>query len=227
LVIEEKIFGRNHPRIAHTVVDLADLMQQAGALEEAAQYAQRAVDIFQAVGESELDIANAMSRLGDIQREQGFPGEAIDNLRTALQLVEQKHGRRALETAHLRTKLGAALRLGGQTEEAIAELRLAVALNEAVGDHSQLAAALNNLGNALDDAGRHRESLGALERCVAITREMYGDRHPRFAGSLVNLGIAYGRAGDESRAERLFMAAVQIDPKAVTWVDDNDSELGR
>lgn len=138
-------------------------------------------------------------------------------MREALQLVVDRHGERSPESAHIRVKLGAILRSQNRAAEAVDELNLTVELLEGTGDIYQLAAAMNNLGNALGDIGRNGEAAASLECCASLTKELFGDRHPRYASALINLAITYRQIGDEGRVSELVEQAIDINPNCVQW----------
>lgn len=214
--IEEKTLGADHMEVATTLIDLADLLQHTD-IAEAERMAARAVDIARSSGDPPGNLPNPLARLGDIQRQRGAPYEAETTMREALQLVVDRHGERSPESAHIRVKLGAILRSQNRAAEAVDELNLAVELLEGTGDIYQLAAAMNNLGNALGDIGRNGEAAASLECCASLTKELFGDRHPRYASALINLAITYRQIGDEGRVSELVEQAIDINPNCVQW----------
>jgi tetratricopeptide (TPR) repeat protein len=112
-------------------------------------------------------------------------------------------------------------------------------------------AANNNLGNALDRCGRHKEAVGYLEKVVAA-RPGYAKAHfnlgtallhdgqsdkalaafreallldPNSAAAHVNVGIILGRGGQYDEAIRHFRQAIEIQPGYVEARHDLDVAL--
>ncbi len=216
LQIEQETFGSDDMQVARTMTDLADLLQLTD-LAQAQLMATHAVHIAQASEDPATNMPTPLARLGDIQRERGQTGDAETTMRQALMLVIERDGERSPESAHIRVKLGAILRALERAPEAVEQLELAVELLDDTPNTFQLTAALNNLGNALSNLGRFTEAIVALERCVSLTRELYGDQHPRLASAMMNLAITYQQSGDTQRAEEFIRQAIAIDPKCVQW----------
>jgi tetratricopeptide (TPR) repeat protein len=214
LQLEEASYGPDDMRVATTLVDLADVLQRTDGLE-AERLALRAVEIARGSRDPTNNLPVPLARLGDIQRDRGALDDAETALREALGLVVARYGERSPESAHIRVKMGAVLRRQNRVAAAIDELNLAVELLEDNEDKYQLAAATNNLGNALDDAGRHDDAIAALCRSAVLTEALFGNHHPQYASALVNLAIAYQRGGDALQASQLVEKAIEIDPNRV------------
>lgn len=97
----------------------------------------------------------------------------------------------------------------GRTDEAEAAIRQAIALQErAVGQRGlRLGALYNGLGTVLNDLGRYRESLAALERARELDSDAGGSPMEEAIG-LNNLASVRENAGDYAGALTLFEQAL-------------------
>jgi serine/threonine-protein kinase len=77
--------------------------------------------------------------------------------------------------------------------------------------HPRVAAAHNNLGRALQLAGRLREAEPHLARARDMAREVFGADDPRFIISTSNLGDLQRRLGHLDRAEELLVEALEME----------------
>ncbi|MCB9753296.1 MAG: tetratricopeptide repeat protein [Myxococcales bacterium] len=92
----------------------------------------------------------------------------------------------------------------GRYDEAIAKYRRALDLTITLDgpDDPEVAGALNNLANVLDDKGVHEEAIQHYRRALEIFERALGDEHPNVATNLLNLASALDQlaAYDESLA---------------------------
>ncbi|MEO8372349.1 MAG: serine/threonine-protein kinase [Candidatus Solibacter sp.] len=75
---------------------------------------------------------------------------------------------------------------------------------------SDLAGTLYELANCNFYAGRYKEAETLNLRLLTMNREIYGDRHPRVAEVLVNLGAIQQDLGNYPEAERFHRQALDI-----------------
>ena len=107
--------------------------------------------------------------------------------------------------------LGRVLEEKGSYDEAITALREAVRLRSASPvAKADLAASLYELANAYFYSGRYRESEELNNRVLGMYRQLYGDRHPRVAEALVNLGAIQQDLGHYPEAEQFHRRAFDI-----------------
>jgi predicted dehydrogenase len=74
---------------------------------------------------------------------------------------------------------------------------------------SDQAGCLYELGNAYFYAGRYKESEAVNRRVLRMNQDIYGDRHPRVAEALVNLGAIQQDLGNYAEAERFQRQALE------------------
>ncbi|MFO0631835.1 MAG: tetratricopeptide repeat protein [Nannocystaceae bacterium] len=119
----------------------------------------------------------------------------------------------ALQRAMIANNEGAMLRAKGDPQAALARYEEALALRREVAGavpDASVAAALNNIGLALDDLSRHDEAIAALRESLAIRRTVLGPDHPEVAEGLANLSKALVAAGNDDEGERELLAAIAL-----------------
>jgi tetratricopeptide (TPR) repeat protein len=94
--------------------------------------------------------------------------------------------------------------------------------------HPDIAAALNNLANAVMFSGRPEEARELLERAVDLWTEALGPEHPLVAQALTNVGIVLGDTGKHRdaiathhRARKILEAALGDEHPTLGYVHNN------
>ena len=99
-VIKAEAFGREDPRLAHALTQLAHTYAALGQDLEAEPQFLRALSIFQAAqGEHQADIAATLNNLGVLNRRHGQFAEAQPQLEQALAIKERMLGPEHLDVA--------------------------------------------------------------------------------------------------------------------------------
>lgn len=107
--------------------------------------------------------------------------------------------------------LGSVLQARGDFDGATAVLQDAIRLESARGPATpELASALNILAITRHYAGDYEAADSLNLRLLAMSRELYGERHPNVADDLINLGASQFERGRYSEAEELFRQALDI-----------------
>jgi tetratricopeptide (TPR) repeat protein len=97
-------------------------------------------------------------------------------------------------------------------DSAILVLQDAVRLqSRPTGDATELGEALSELANSQFYIGHFRISDSINHQVLAIDRQVYGDRHPRVADDLINLGAIQHEMGDYPQAEHSYRQALEIE----------------
>ena len=95
LAIREKTLGPDHPDTAVSLNNLADMYQHQGRCAEAEPLLDRAIAILDRTGVAPADRFQTFDLRAQISWRLGRRGEAISNLRHALDLAEEQRGRSA------------------------------------------------------------------------------------------------------------------------------------
>jgi tetratricopeptide (TPR) repeat protein len=100
----------------------------------------------------------------------------------------------------------------GDDRQAIEYYEQALFIDRAVyGDrHPNVAARLNNIGEAWRVLGKPKKAIKYYEQALAIGKVVYGDRHPNVATSLNNIGAAWSALGEQKKALEYYEQALAI-----------------
>ncbi|MEZ5319300.1 MAG: serine/threonine-protein kinase [Vicinamibacterales bacterium] len=115
------------------------------------------------------------------------------------------------DVARATAALGQVLEARGDTTGAIAAGEEAVRLYAEGGEHTaEYAAALGQLADAHYYAGDYDTADAINQRVLAAVKRIYGERHPRVADVLINLGASQVDRGRYREAEAFYRPAVAI-----------------
>jgi tetratricopeptide (TPR) repeat protein len=220
LAICEKSFGPDHPNLATSLINLAQLLQRTNRLAEAEPFIQRVISMSEKVerdtGNIDFNFAVALSSFARLLNATNRRAEAEPLLRRVLAIDEKNfhpdHPKIAIRLSDLSSLLQATGRLG----EAEPLVRRALAINEkSFGpEHPRVAILLSNLGALLDEANRPAEAEPLIRRALAINEKSLGPDHPDVATSLNNLGTLLHATNRFTEAEPLVRRALAINEKS-------------
>jgi tetratricopeptide (TPR) repeat protein len=190
---------------ATALLELGDLMQNTGQMQEASRYYHEALDTLRSVGDR-ANTGAALNGLGDVSRLQGRAAEAVDYYEQALEIERESHDRSG--EAQTLNNLGILYAEDGQLAEARAFYQQALHIRRELGNRVGEGSTLHNLGGLALGEGHLSEARDYLTRALEIRREV-GDR-PGEGGTLTNLGILYGGMGQLNEARDYLMQALEI-----------------
>ena len=196
-----------------------------GDYAAAREAAQRAVAVReQILGKDHAEVGLALRLLGSAMTELHELDSAEATLKRALEIVEAAYGKRHPEGALILDRLGwlrinSAAKKGFDrktVEEAATTLRRAVSIFGAtVGETTETAEALDNLGTILVYMGSYDEALANKLRSLFVRETLLGPDDSETAVSLSNLGWLYGRIGMQDEVIPLKRRALAILTKAL------------
>ncbi|WP_442940850.1 tetratricopeptide repeat protein [Nostoc sp.] len=213
LEVTKKRFAEEHPDIAASLNNLAELYVFQGRYSEAEPlYIQALALRRQLLGEEHLDIAQSLNNLAELYVFQGRYSEAEPLYIQALALRRQLMGEEHPDVATILNNLGYLYNSQGRYSEAEHLYIQALALlRQLLGDeHPHVASSLNNLGYLYNSQGRYSEAEPLYIQALALRRQLLGDEHPDVATSLNNLGYVYDSQGRYSEAEPLYIQALAL-----------------
>jgi eukaryotic-like serine/threonine-protein kinase len=198
--------------IASCASDLAGLLLLTGKLERAEELNREALEIrLRLNGPRSLEVAVNRNNLALVLIDQDRLDEAEALASSAMELLRKHHPEARTELADASVTLGTLFLERGELEEAEQHLRFGREVRQELGeDLPRLAAAENNLGDAMRRSGRYDEAEALLTRAVASRRELLGDHHPGLAISLSNLAVVYYERGDFETMGELLAEACAI-----------------
>jgi serine/threonine-protein kinase len=199
---------------------LGGLYQDLGRLEEADSLLRAALDRRRSVvGLDHPDVAKGLVALGLLRVDQARLDDAERLVREGLEISRRKLPADHPIVAEAMVALGKVLEERGEYARAIPVLEQAVRLRSRTsGESPELSATLTELANTHFYAGNHAVSDSLNRRILALSRRLYGDRHPFVANDLINLGAVQFEWGRYAEAERYYRRALDI---TRTWYGDD------
>lgn len=191
---------------------LGSIFQKFGRFDEADELLTSALETQRALLEDgDAELLDSTIALGLLRIDQGRLGEAEDLIRAAntrLSGTQVERGRIRSRTA---LALAQVLEARGRYAEAIAVGADAVRRSGHADDPGpDDVAALGQLADSHYYAGHYEVADLLNTQILEWTRKLYGERHPRVADTLVNLGASLNDRGRYADAEELFRRALEI-----------------
>jgi serine/threonine-protein kinase len=166
--------------------------------------------------DAELTDAPAMQArlrlvLGRAYRGLGAPEQAERLLRQAADGYQDRQVGRPLEAAEALGDLSVLMGNQMRGDDAVAVARQAMSLREEFGaEPESLADSYNMLGLALLRKADLQQARRALEKSLALRRELFGSTAMQTSVALHNLGLLYRETGDNAKAEAYYRQALAI-----------------
>src|SRR6266852_363472 len=216
--VAEATFGKDHPKLATAVNNLAVLYDSQGEYVKAEPLYKQALEIRQkALGENDPAVATTLNDLATMYTDQSRFAEAEGMLQRALAIREKAYGPEHSSVATSLNDLAVLYKSEGKYADAEPLLRRALAIWEKTlgPDHPDLATSLNNLAVLYKSEGKYADAQPLLERALAIRRRILSPDSPELATSLNNLAAVYNAQGKFDEAEPLFLRALEIREKTL------------
>jgi len=201
--------GPQHANALRTIA-IIELLQ--GEIERAADGFEHSLRIWESRPDAGLDLARALSDLGNLRFDQGRLDEALVVYRRAhaIRLAElgEGHPELGLDAANM----GHVRLAQGRLVESELDYRRGIELwtRTRGPDHPSVALLLANLGAVLYEQGRYDEAL-AIHRRVLTTRERsLGPTHPFVAQSLSSIALALHAKGELEPAREHGRRALEV-----------------
>jgi eukaryotic-like serine/threonine-protein kinase len=191
---------------------LGGIYQKLGKLEQADALMESALAKREALyGPDSTETAKGLLALGSLRDAEARYGDAERLIRQALDRDRRQLPANDPAVAKAMLALGGVLDNRGAYDQAIAILDQTVQLYSAPGSEPvDLADSLYELANAHFYAGHYEKSEEINERALAMYKQIYGERHPRVAEILINLGAIQLDTGHYAEAEQYDRQALDI-----------------
>ncbi|MEH2078671.1 MAG: tetratricopeptide repeat protein [Nostoc sp.] len=213
LEVTKKCLGEEHPSVAQSLNNLAQLYYSQGRYSEAEPLCIQALVIRRKLlGEEHPDIAFSLNNLALLYRSQGRYSEAEPLCIQALALSRKLLGEEHPDVAFSLNNLALLYRSQGRYSEAEPLCIQALALRRKLlgEEHPDVAFSLNNLAVLYRSQGRYSEAEPLCIQALVIRRKLLGEEHPDVAFSLNNLASLYRSQGRYSEAEPLYIQALAL-----------------
>jgi serine/threonine-protein kinase len=202
--------------------NLGVIYQKLGKFSEADSLLRSALEQRKSIfGQNSPEVAESLVALGLLCTDQAKLEEAERFVRGGLDISKQTLAPNHPVTVRATFALGKVLEARGRYDDAIELLDRAVRLRSGSGPSADLAASLSELANVQFYAGHYDVSDVLNRRALAMQRQIYGDRHPLVADTLINLGALEFQAGHYPESERFNRQALDI---VQAWYGPNHPE---
>ncbi len=201
------------PRVqAQLFETLGSIYQRLGRLDLADELLRGSLERRRAAaGPDDTMTGQALLALGLLRSDQARHEEAEALVREGLAVIRRHRPADHADVVHGLTALARVLEERGRYEDAIPLLEEADAQSRRAGEATpERVAILNGLSNNHFYAGRYDEAEALSRRSLALTRDLYGPRHPSVAQDLVNLGAIRHQQGRYAEAEPFYREALAI-----------------
>jgi len=218
LKVAEDNVGANHPEVATSLNNLADLYRDQGRYADAEPLYQRSLDISEkTLGAEHPAVATSMNNLAGLYQDQGRYAEAEPLYQRSLAILERTFGPGHPSVATSLNNLAGLYQTQGRYPEAEPLYQRSLAILERTfgPEHPDVAVSLNNLAELYRALGRYPEAEPLYQRSLAIREKALGPEHPSVARGLNNLAALYRIQGRYADAEPLYQRSLAIREKAL------------
>jgi CHAT domain-containing protein/tetratricopeptide (TPR) repeat protein len=213
LAIREKTLGRDHPDVAQSLNNLAELYNSLGRYADAEPLHQQSLAIREkALGRDHPDVALSLNNLAELYRNQGRFADAEPLYQRALAIREKALDRNHPDVALSLNNLALLYWSQGRYADAEPLYQRSLAIYEKVlgPDHPDVSLPLNNLAELYRSQGRYADAERLWRRSLAIRERALGRDHPNLAFSLNNLATLYATQGRYADAEPFYQRSLAI-----------------
>lgn len=195
--------------------NLGSTYQKLGELDRADSLLRQALERRKSLfGDNSPEVAESLVALGLLRSSQARLDEAEQLVREGLQIAKRALPSNDPAVAKATAALGKVLEDRGDYKRSIEQLDEAVRLQSKAGAATpDLAASLSELANSHFYAGHYNVSESLNKRVLEMHRQLYGERHPLVADTLINLGAIKYDLGYYAEADRLDREALDITEK--------------
>ncbi len=204
---DEHVARCRSERLAGAHRELGAVCYEAGQLDDALQYARKALDISRGYsGAESAATAQDLNNLASIHRARGELDRALALLEESAEIRERVCGPVSLELAESLNNLGSALRARGDFAgaETLGRRVLEIRRAQLPEDHPTIAQSLDNLGVILAQQNRIDEAIELVRQATSIYRRVHPEGHPDLATNLLNLGSLLCLRGKFAEALEYF-----------------------
>jgi len=181
---------------------------------EAIKYFQISVNVKNADGGAEVDIADCLLEIGRCYGSMGLLDNALEACHAALKTYVEMYGFLHPAVSNAFNTIGNAYVEVNLNDTTLKKFKMALGItlllpNDRHGDET-LADILHNIGNAYRSQGYHADSIQLLTKAIQIYEKLYGRDHVKTADSVNNLGAVLCAEGNEDEAIDKFKHVARL-----------------
>jgi serine/threonine-protein kinase len=230
LALVRKMYGDDHPFLAHSLYNLGVTLYGRGAFDEAESLLRQSLDIrIKSIGENNIDSLKSLKNLARVLSAKGDHETAQTMFKNALGRLKKSLGNNHPAVIETMSEYATFLQKVGDYKEASDIFRNVLSLDrKQLGDqHRFVAVDLYNLGLLLVDQGDYTQAQQLLKQALDIQRKKLTPGHPEIAATLRGLASV---TKETNRKEPMLREALRILPKALLpgsrRIAATESELG-
>jgi tetratricopeptide (TPR) repeat protein len=166
----ENILPSNHPTLATSYNNLAEILKEGAQFEQALQFHKRALDILRSsLLPDHPDIATTLNNIGSIYLHMDDRAKALIFYEEALD-IQMRSKAKDIDLASTFNNIGFVCMANGDASSALMHFHTALAIyrRSLPSQHSFIATALSNVADALRMTGRYAEALDYFEQALSI-----------------------------------------------------------
>ena len=213
LEVTKKHLGEEHPDVATSLNNLAELYRSQGRYSKAEPLQLEALALRRRLlGEKHTDVAQSLDNLALLYKSQGRYSEAEPLCLQASKLWQCLLGAEHPDFATSLNNLAELYKCQGRYSEAepLHLKVLALRLSLLGVEHPDFAISLNNLAELYKCQGRYSEAEPLYLQALALRQRLLGEEHLDVAQSLNNLAGFYYFQGRYSETEPLYLQALAL-----------------
>ncbi len=213
LTLARQIWGEEHPNIAASLNNLAELYNSQGRYTEALPLYQQALEMTKRLfADDHPDVAKMLNNLAGLYQSQGRYAEALPLCEQALEMRKRLFAGDHPDVAQSLNNLAALYQSQGRYAEALPLFEQALEMTKRLftSDHPDVASSLNNLAYLYKSQGRYAEAQPLFEQALEMRKRLFAGDHPDVAQSLNNLAYLYQSQGRYAEALPLFEQALEM-----------------
>jgi tetratricopeptide (TPR) repeat protein len=218
LIINEKVFGKEHPNIVNIYNNIAVVYQKQGMYPKALEWYDKALAVNEEIlGKEHPDTATIYNNFAFVYYSQGEYSEASEWYHKALVISEKMPGKEHPDTATIYNNIALVCDGQGDYLEALEWHQKALAISEKIlgKEHPDTATTYNNIANINQKQGEYEKALDWYKKALIIHKKIQGDIHPDTAGTYNNMALAYNNLGEYHKALKLYDKALEIHLKVL------------
>ncbi|MEM9265723.1 MAG: tetratricopeptide repeat protein [Cyanobacteria bacterium P01_F01_bin.13] len=213
ITLNRRLFGEEHPDVAQSLNDLAELYYHQGHYSEAEPLYQEALKMRkQLLSEEHPDVATSLNNLAALYKNQGHYSEAEKLYQKALAMRKQLLSEEHPDVANSLNNLATLYYHQGRYSEAESLYQEAIAIQtHSLGEkHPDMATSLNNLAGLYYKQGQYQKAEPLYQDVLELRIQLLGEEHPSVASSLNNLAGLYYKQEQYEKAEPLYNQALTV-----------------
>jgi CHAT domain-containing protein len=203
LSLTEKAFGKEADHYAQNLINLSNLFESMGDLDQSLALFQQIAAIYtKTPPTNDQDLIDVLLNLSRISNDLGMLEQSTQLVNQALQLSEQKFGKNSLLEADILMSRAAISFGNSEFDVSLNENFKALAILDAqkFGGLETYAMIYNNIGQAYDELFEIDLALKYKQQALTLYQQLGGSENASVAMALENIGLTYEMANDYDQA---------------------------